>query len=264
MDILNVLRGALKSRRAARLLAPCDFSQLGLEIGGSFQPVAPRSKGFLVETLDHLDREHLVEKYVGTDGVDTSRIEEVDHVWDGRPYADLIGQQERYAWIVASHMIEHAPDLIGFLKDCSSVLKPGGIVALAIPDQRYTFDLHRPSTGLAQVIDAHLRGDRKPSPGTLVELHLRSVRKGGRLSWRPWQLGKTCPADEFDEAIGIYRRALASDEYIDGHVWCFTPTSFSRLLRELRLVGELDLEVVRLESRWGLEFFAWLRKIDGM
>jgi len=260
MKILNALRAALNARRAARLLAPCDLAQLGLEIGGSFQPIAPRSRGFLVETLDHLDRKHLVEKYAGTDGADISRIEEVDHVWDGRPYAELIGQTERYGWIVASHMIEHAPDLIGFLKDCSSILKPGGILALAVPDQRYTFDAQRPPSGLAQALDAHRRGDRKPSPGTLAELHLRSVRKGGRLSWRPWQLGRTRPADELDEALGIYRRALASDEYIDGHVWCFTPMSFARLLRELRLVGELDLEVERVESRWGLEFFAWLKK----
>ncbi len=50
--------------------------------------------------------------------------------------------------LVASHVIEHVPDLITWLREIASVLKPTGQARLAIPDRRYTFDLLRVETQL--------------------------------------------------------------------------------------------------------------------
>lgn len=129
--------------RPAAILRDLDRSGLGLEIGPSHNPVAPRRLGFRVRTVDHLDRPGLVAKYTGH-GVDTDAIEEVDHVWRGEPLSELVGAPGGFDWIIASHVIEHVPDLVGFLRECERLLNAGGTLSLAIPDKRYCFDHLRP------------------------------------------------------------------------------------------------------------------------
>jgi len=55
---------------------------------------------------------------------------------------------------IASHVIEHTTDLIGFLDTAETLLCPSGIVILAIPDKRYCFDYFRPLTTTGEVLCA--------------------------------------------------------------------------------------------------------------
>ena len=124
------------------ILAHIKRDGLGLEIGAGCSPIAPKKQGFRVHVLDHCDKEALIEKY-RPHGIAVENIEEVDFVWDGRPYGELIGRRHVYDWIIASHVLEHTTDLIGFLNDCDSLLKEGGVLSLAVPDKRYSFDHFR-------------------------------------------------------------------------------------------------------------------------
>jgi len=117
------------------LLRGIDRQALGLEIGPSHRPVAAKRNGFNVRILDHLDAPGLRAKYADH-GVDVAAIEEVDYVWRGESLEALVGG-ERFAWIIASHVIEHVPDFIGFLGSCERILAPGGVLSLAVPDKRY-------------------------------------------------------------------------------------------------------------------------------
>ena len=116
----------------------------GLEIGPGCAPIAPKKRDFRVHVLDHCDKNALIEKY-RPHGINVENIEEVDFVWDGRPYVELIGRRHVYDWIIGSHVLEHTTDLIGFLNDCDSLLKKDGVLSLAVPDKRCTvliaFDL---------------------------------------------------------------------------------------------------------------------------
>ena len=106
--------------RKEKILKHIDTSGKGLEIGPSHNPIAPKQEGFDVQSIDHLCKEDLIRKYED-ESVDTSQIEEVDYVWRGEPYDELTGKRDYYDWIVASHLVEHTPDLIGFLIDCDSI-----------------------------------------------------------------------------------------------------------------------------------------------
>lgn len=127
------------------LLSAIDRNGVGLEIGPSHNPVAPKREGFNVSIIDHLSKSELIKKYQNS-GVNLAAIEEVDYIWRGERYADLVGQRECYDWVIASHVIEHSPDLIGFLQSCAEVLKPEGVLSLAVPDARFCFDQFRPIT----------------------------------------------------------------------------------------------------------------------
>ena len=92
-----------------------DKQGFGLEIGPSHNPIAPKKKGYKVHILDHLSTNDLRIKYQDH-GLNLDNIEEVDFIWSGQPLHEIIGKKHCYDWIIASHVIEHLPDLISFLQ----------------------------------------------------------------------------------------------------------------------------------------------------
>jgi hypothetical protein len=130
------------------LLAPVARGAQIIEIGPSYNPIAPKAGGWNTKTLDHTTREKLIAHYRGHAGVDVNRIEEVDFIWTGGLLADAVPKalHGTFDAFVASHVIEHTPDLIAFLNSAAVLLKVDGVVALAIPDKRYCFDYFQPLT----------------------------------------------------------------------------------------------------------------------
>ena len=112
--------------RRQKALAHLDLEGRGLEIGPSYDPLVPKSSGVRVETVDHADRDVLVEKFrgLGVPEDKIGRIEEVDHVWSEGRLVDVVGEPDAFSYIVASHVVEHTIDLIG-LEDCSALLGKG-------------------------------------------------------------------------------------------------------------------------------------------
>lgn len=110
--------------RSQKALSLITKKGIGLEIGPSHNPLAPKSDGYSVHILDHLNADELKKKYA-QHGVNLDLIEEVDFVWSGQSLPSLIGSSECYDYIIASHVIEHIPDLISFFQSCEVLLKQG-------------------------------------------------------------------------------------------------------------------------------------------
>jgi 2-polyprenyl-3-methyl-5-hydroxy-6-metoxy-1,4-benzoquinol methylase len=230
----------------------------GLEIGPSYGPLAPKSAGFRAHVLDHLGKDELIEKY-RPHAVKIENIEEVDFVWDGRPYAELIGRTQAYDWIIASHAIEHMTDLIGFLNDCDSILKPDGVLSLAIPDARYCFDRFRPIAGLARVIDAS-HPQKLHSAGVVAEYFLNSVSKGGQIAWDAKYQADFALRFSLVETQQAMREVQQRGVYLDVHEWCFTPTSFRLMMRDLFELDFIRLKELAFHPTVGCEFYVTLSR----
>jgi SAM-dependent methyltransferase len=69
-------------------------------------------------------------------------------------------------FVMASHILEHCEDPIAALAAWLRVLKPGGVLLLAVPDKRFTFDRERPVTTFAHLLEDHQYG-----PGLSRECH---------------------------------------------------------------------------------------------
>jgi 2-polyprenyl-3-methyl-5-hydroxy-6-metoxy-1,4-benzoquinol methylase len=243
--------------RKSKILSIIDKGGIGLEIGPSHNPVAPKSEGFRVSIIDHLDKNGLKRKYA-EHGLDVSRIEDVDYVWNGQRYSELVGGTGKFDWIIASHVAEHVPDLIGFLIQCEEILKPSGVLVLVVPDKRCCFDLLRPKTGLGQVIDAHIAGRTSHSPGTAAEYHLGIVTLNGAIAW-PHLYDKGLV--EFIHSARDAENAMASinkGEYIDLHSWTFTPNSFRLLMHDLNTLGLIKLTEAHFFDTQNVEFIVGL------
>lgn len=244
--------------------------QLGLEIGPSHHPIASKKAGYHVEVVDWLDQEGLREQYKDH-GVDLDAIEEVDYVWKGGSYYQLINKSEYYDYIIASHMIEHTTDFLGFLQDCAKLLKPMGILRLAVPDKRYCFDHFRDVTGIAEVLNNYFHPDNLQSVGKVAEYFTNVVAYKKKISWEKGSsLLGTCGIGNKNYAF-LYapesvrehmNRVMEEKEYLDIHHYVFTPASFELLISDLRNLGLLDLEIVHKYPTLGNEFLVTLQKTE--
>jgi hypothetical protein len=76
-------RISLKKREEI-ILEGITLGRPRLEIGPSFRPITSKNKGHNVKTFDYATAEELRIKYA-SQGIDVSKIEEVDIVWRGAP-----------------------------------------------------------------------------------------------------------------------------------------------------------------------------------
>jgi predicted SAM-dependent methyltransferase len=243
--------------RKEKVLRHIDRNGFGVEIGPSHSPIAPKREGFKVHVIDHTTREQLRHKYK-TEPVVLENIEEVDFVWSGQSYAELTGKPNFYDWVIASHVVEHSPDLIAVLADCDSLLKDGGVLSLAIPDKRLCFDHFRPITGLARIIDSHHAGNAIHSVGSVAEYFMNVVSKGGKGGWDAHSLGEYRFFHSDKDALEGMRAVREDKAYLDIHNWCFVPHSFRLVLDDLHTLGFTRLREVDFMPTAGFEFFVTL------
>ena len=233
-----------------------------IEIGPSFAPLAPKRDGWNAFVVDHMSKEGLIQAY-SSHPVDVSRIEDVDLVWTGGDLSSVIPQEllGTFDCFIASHVIEHAPDLVSFLQSAERVLKPDGIIILAVPDKRACFDYFRSVSSLADVYLAHVEKRSRHTAKTFFECDAYTVFK---LNHPGWYRTSTEPVGfdrSISDAVDAARRADAP-EYIDAHAWTFTPSSFQLIALELNQLGLLSYTVERAAVSEHTEFFVWMRRSE--
>lgn len=250
--------------RKNKVLRHINKNGCGIEIGPSHNPIAPKKDGYSVHIIDHASREELIEKYK-EHHVNLNNIEEVDFVWQGQPYSELTGKSKYYDWVISSHMIEHTPDLIGFLNDCDAILKDDGVISLVIPDKRYCFDHYRPITGISKIIDSHLLKREIHTPGTVAEYFLNVVSKDGDIAWNAGTTGEYNFVHSLEDAVQGMNSVINKNEYLDVHAWCFVPHSFRLIIHDLYCLGLIPFQEIEFFATEGCEFYITLgRKGKGV
>ena len=245
--------------RLLRSLLPLDGR--GLEIGPGYNPLVPKGEGFQVETVDYTDADGLREKYLGNPYVDVKLIEDVDHVLDGSlGLAKAVGKPGAFAYIVASHVIEHTPDLLGFMQACEELLQPTGILLLAVPDKRHCFDVFQPLTSTGSVLQAHLDGRSRPSPGAIFDDVAYNAVRADAIGWAPGDSKPLAFFAALPAALAAFSSAKSAPGYRDVHVWRFVPSSFRLIAHDLHAIGELRLREDRFYESVGNEFYMTFSK----
>ncbi len=224
--------------REEKLLAGLNLAEMsGLEVGALASPML-RPPAARMKFVDHADSAALRAKYANDPAVALDDIVRVDAVWGENTLAQCF-PDERFDFVIASHVIEHVPDMIGWLGEVADVLNPDGRLILATPDRRYSFDLLRRETTLTDLIDAHLRGAKRPTPGQVFDLNANAVAHDHMAAWFAPPVTPPCRYASRDWALGQARAAQAGT-YIDVHCSVFTARSLLELLD-----GLLELKLLR-------------------
>lgn len=248
MDRLDVIAGMF------------DRSGLGLEIGPSYNPIVPKASGANIETLDYADRATLVEKYKAIPGVDFTKIEAVDYVSDGRSISEIITNRGCYDYIIASHVIEHLPNVIGFINDCSLLLKDSGVLLFVVPDRRYCFDYFRPATTSGALLQAFRERRTRHPVGLMFDHVAYAARRGGAIAWSDQDRGRVTFVHTLQDAVSLFSNYNPDVLYADYHAWQFTPSSFRLIMRDLADMAILDLRERAFHDTVGCEFYITLSR----
>jgi SAM-dependent methyltransferase len=258
--------------RTKELLKHITKEQRGIEIGPYHNPVAPRRLGFRSITLDvfdtaelrrraeldpHIPREHL------------PFIEDVDLKGSACDIADIVKakhQDTRFDYVVSSHNLEHLPDPIRFMQGCERVLKPNGVLSMAVPDHRYCFDFYRRVTELSEWLDAFCERRTKPTPGQVFSQDAFHSLLNGQIAWAPQTAGLPTPAESLDAAYSDWQaltEARGEGPYRDAHCSVFTPSSLELMIADLNYLGVLRMEIIEINRSNSCEFFIHLRNSSG-
>jgi SAM-dependent methyltransferase len=251
--------------RPAILLKDIDRRSKILELGPSMSPMAPRSAGWDVTVVDHASQEELIEKYRNDVHVNIANIEKVDFVWRNGPLHGAVPAQLHgtYDVLIASHVIEHIPDPIGFLDSAARLLHPTrGVLALAVPDKRWCFDYFKQVSTTGQMLDAHRQSAQRHSAATRFDASAYVAFDGGRSSWGREPVPDLYLPDTLDHAFSEFRdwSPDPTAPYVDCHAWHFTPASFELLILELGAVGMADWHISWMSPRPTVEFMTRLER----
>jgi SAM-dependent methyltransferase len=259
-------RPELLNRRQRRLWDLHDFGAgRGLEIG-PLHNTSVRREHADVKYLDVFDRDLLIKNYEAHPQVLPEKIPEIDFaLFDGdrvRSIPETIGAEPAFDWVMAAHVIEHVPDVIGWLKDIAEVTVDGGHLVLVVPDRRYCFDVHRPGTTVGQLLQAHELGETVPSVRAVYDYKRGHAYTKAPDVWRGQPPTYETRIYDLDTVLAEVEKARAG-EYIDAHVWPLTPGTLLEQVIELREIGmsEWMVQSYTLTKRDENEFFMVLRRL---
>ncbi len=249
----------VKSRKDFIGLVPAE--QPILEIGPFFSPAFQRPEAN-VHYLDCFSAEAMRKRAMKVKGADIDTIPEIDYVWSGQRYAELIGR--KFSAIYSSHNIEHQPCLVTHLRDLESVLEEEGAIFLAVPDKRYCFDHFFSETNLADVVAAWAEGKQQHRLKDILEHHFFAAHNEPVRHWQGDHGVNQglLPLDDKRNVLFMaeLERLRSSDEYTDVHAWKFTPATFRTLIDGLNSLKLTRLRIARVYPtvRNSNEFYAVL------
>jgi FkbM family methyltransferase len=255
-----------RRERITRFITP---QQKGIEIGPYFQPLAPKRLGYNCLVVDVFDAATLRQRALDDPHLPNQiidDIEEVDLLGSSSAIAELVEAKHRlgtFDYIISSHSFEHLPDPIRFLQGCSKVLRPGGILSMALPDRRTCFDHFRPHSTLAGLLDAYFAARDRPTLAQVFEQASLRCSFGAQqalgfaLDDDPAQI---VPLTWLSEAFAQWQSLRTQpDAYHDVHCWTFTPASFELIVRDLIFLKLISWNVLEISETVGAEFYVQLR-----
>lgn len=251
-----------RRQRVLNLVLP--RGRTGVELGPLAHPLILKSDGDVLYA-DHMPTDALRQHYrshptLGPAGIDG--IVPVDLVLGEGGLAQALGDQGPVDYIVASHVVEHVPDPLGWLAEAAGALREGGVFCLIVPDKRFTFDHFRTPTSAGTLVAAHLQRLRQAPLGIVYEHFARACVIDHATVWQGRPVPVTPLIGGPEAALEVARRIAGQEAYVDVHCSVFTPFSFAAVLEEVLRLGLLPFECAALEPtrpREG-EFFVLLRK----
>ena len=254
--------GRSKYRRLSTIRGDISPQDKVVEIGALCNPIVSRSDA-QVFYIDYAETDYLKKRYRNDPNVKVEEIIEVDGVWGDKDLKTCLNGFAPVDLVIASHVIEHVPDLITWLQEVESILGPSGVLSLAIPDMRFTFDHLRRLTEFSDLLESHLLKRRCPSTLNILDFSINFSLVSAKDAWRgrkPSQIDLSM--ERLDQ---IQRQTLEnfhSGEYQDVHVSVFTPLRFAELMKTL-----VELDFVRyrcasfIDTRLGgMEFFVRMQR----
>jgi len=208
-----------------------------IEIGALHLPLAVPPTAH-VRYVDRMSAADLRTHYPELSSVN---LVEVDIIDDGEHLTSIAANSQDF--VIANHFLEHCQDPIATIKNLLRVVRVGGILYMAVPDKRYTFDRDRQVTSIEHLLRDHAEG-----PAWSKHQHFEE--------WTRLVNKVTDEAKAQQEIAHL----LAIDYSVHYHVW--TQIELLELFVTLRHQFALPFDI-ELSLKHGIEYIIVLRKLEG-
>lgn len=227
----------------------------GIEIGPLTHPIIEPCER--VKYADRLSADDLRTQYASDKSIRPDKIVNIDYVIEKDLRSSI---SEVVDFIVASHVVEHVPNIIGWLLDIRHCLREGGLLSLAIPDKRFTFDYCRELSTIDQMVEAYVLNFTKASPRMVYDYYSNVVLLDGQPA-----IGNTSatPRDIrriYTQKIAMENsiKCLTPGEFFDTHNWVFTQPHFLKIIEEIKNVISFPFAIKECYDADGCEFIVIL------
>ena len=166
-------------------------------------------------------------------------------------------------YVIARHVVEHVPNFIGCLLDLSGALVERGLICLAVPDRRFTFDIRRPESTAGEMVESYLTGVKRPAARQLFDQMATGISFPKDDAWhRDVLQDRPVEPASCNWAYSHAVRVTTTSDYVDAHCWVFTPASFLDVAEVLTHVGlfPFTVEYFHPTETGDYEFYTRLRK----
>ncbi len=202
----------------------------GLEIGALHNPM-PVAPGTQVRYVDRMPVEDLRRHYPELASLNLTPLDMIDN---GETLITIADASQDF--VIANHFLEHCEDPIGTVKTFHRVLRPNGVLYLAVPEKTSTFDRDRPVTSIEHLVTDHQQG-----PAASREGHFRE-----------WALLVDKRVDDLEAHVEALMRKNYSIHF---HVW-----NQERWLEFVALLQQMLGFRLEMLCQHGIELITILRK----
>lgn len=175
--------------------------------------------------------------------VDTSTIVDIDDVIVGS-YSGFYENKEKFDVVVASHVLEHMPDIIFSIRDIAGILKSGGIFCIVYPDKRYCFDHFRQSASFRDAYNVFVNGVEFNAP-MVLDFFLSSISENNPFKfWSNDSILDLLEKKDFKTVKEYFEAAKSGVQMDDVHYWPFTDWDFLFFLYQCTSAGLLPFRCI--------------------
>lgn len=191
----------------------------GIEIGALHSPVRV-PQNVTIHYVDRLNVEQLRQHYPELNDFPLVHVDIIDN---GEILQNIGDSSQDF--VIANHFLEHCQNPLYAIENMLRVLKKSGVLYMAIPDKRYTFDSNRPVTSYEHLLDDYEDGGD-------------ASRKQHFEEWVRLVLNRT---DEQDVMTHM-QKLMEIDYSIHYHAW--TQTEMIEMILILKKKFEFDIETI--------------------
>jgi hypothetical protein len=215
----------------------------GLEIAPYFNPFISADE-YDVFYVDCIDNDEIQAKAAANPGAAGVKIPLIDAVWiPGMPLSKCVGRR-KFRYALASHVMEHVPNPLGWLCEIADCLEEGGLLALLLPDRRGTMDYYRRESTFADVVGWFIEKPARPTPTQVMDFLSQSFTDAGALDFSQMPTFVDAPRHYSDsDALSFARMVVESAKYLDVHVSVWTPDTFKAVFERVIALGLLPFQI---------------------
>lgn len=249
--------------RLKRLTSPLDTAGLGLEVAPYFKPVFSKS-AHNVRYVDYIDNDEIAKKAAKNPSPEKNELPKIDWVWKpGKTLRKCIPSDITFDYAIASHVMEHVPNPVGWLNEILEVMREGSVLALALPDRRYSMDFYRLETSFGDLLSLWITAPTVPTPAQIADFLSHSFYdprdcRHNQMEWRKKHEAASLAQlsrPYSDEETLKYALMAARKEYLDAHCTVWTPDDFHEAFRRVIDLGLMNASLSVSESAEGLDEF---------